>query len=103
MAALQAATTSECTTLVAIMKSDDDTDPTDAQICDCFSSGHDFSALSGFDCKVEEDDDQNVSVYVSGGGVVRLIPNLIPRKILAQMSLVHQLYVLTAVRHQFHK
>jgi len=67
--ALEAATTSECRTLMAIMNSDNDEEATDAQICDCLSSGHDFSALSGFDCKVGKDDTQNVSVFVSGGGV----------------------------------
>ena len=49
-----------------IMYVDNDEEATDAQICDCFSSGHDFSAFSGFDCKVFEDDTQKVSVFVSG-------------------------------------
>jgi len=69
LAALDAATTSECRTLMEIMYVDNDEEATDAQICDCFSSGHGFSAFSGFDCKVFEDDTQKVSVFVSGGGV----------------------------------
>jgi len=67
-AALQAATTTECTTLVTIMQGE--TDATNAQICACFGSdGADFSALSSYDCKLSSDDPQNVSAYVSGTGV----------------------------------
>merc|ERR1712026_400635 len=67
--ALGEATTTECQTLVGVMNADDDTDATDAQICACMSSGHDFSALSGFDCKMESSDSETIATYVSGGGV----------------------------------
>jgi len=67
LGALMTATTPECKIVQEAMESDKDT--TDKQGCDCFASGADFSALKTFNCKMDEDAKDNVSVLVNGGGV----------------------------------
>jgi hypothetical protein len=65
---ISASTSSECATLMAITMNEDSDGPTDDQICGCLSSGHDFSSISSYNCKMSCEDVQDVSVYVAGNG-----------------------------------
>jgi len=65
---ISASTSSECATLMAITMNEDSDGPTDDQICGCLSSGHAFSSISSYNCKMSCEDVQDVSVYVAGNG-----------------------------------